>query len=479
MDRKILEWMGDVDNEYLEESESAADYKNGGNCTPQKKAKKKRQRLYRKATALTAAAAAILLVISFVFLQGNERPATIPTEPKGEELQTIETQTLQSLTPESTETVSEEIAMSFDEAQNEPGIIHVESGRVNKEDVIKAFFGLSQEEAKPYRPSSYFEYIKSQGGTEGMQDIYEKDGSTLIITTETISGNEIIHFSTPSADHYIALYSQLKLLDEGLDAGLRDILPEEELPDCSREDAVAACSEAMAACGYQDADISVYALSLKRIEELRETGGLSVIMPDAPDPSVMPSTLEDIYKTKFLVQAAEKDGNQEKAQELRLQEAKLWEQINIDKKTGLPWEKKHEGFLIICRPRLDGLVMDSLVQRMEIIYVPETGIVYVSANTPYRQKGTSEQADLITAEKAITATMQLLGLEEEELEVIDTSLVYSVRATQAASEDPTVNPCWRVDYRMLVKRAGTSTGRGATIWIDAVTCVQSRYSEVW
>ena len=376
--------------------------------------------------------------------------------------------------------VQDIITESRAEKEARPGIVHVESGSLDRDAVIKAFLGMSREEAEQYRPSSYYAYLEKQGAGEISQDIYERDGTTLTIATESLSGNTMIEYSLPAAGHYTGLFSSLGLLDEGLDEGLRDILPDEGLVSYSKENAIADCSEVISACGYGDADISAYALSLERIEALRNMKGISEIAPDAPDPAVVPATLEEIYSLRLKIQEAEEAGDQSSMEELKLCEQTLWENRNMDKKTGLPWKKEDEGLLLICRPKLNGLVMDSFVQWLEIICAPGKGIIYASAHAPYIQKGMPEQTELITKEKAAAVALQLLGLEDaEELEIFGASMVYAVRATQAAEEDPTVSPCWRLDCRLLVKRAGMDSDRSFTIWIDAVTGVQSRYSEVW
>ena len=52
------------------------------------------------------------------------------------------------------------------------------------------------------------------------------------------------------------------------------------------------------------------------------------------------------------------------------------------------------------------------------------------------------------------------------------TLVYAVRAVQIQGADPTIDPCWRIDY-VRKDRQSDNTG---TIYIDAVTGMVSQYS---
>lgn len=134
------------------------------------------------------------------------------------------------------------------------------------------------------------------------------------------------------------------------------------------------------------------------------------------------------------------------------------------------------------RPYINGKIVDSIKQSMQIIYVPYyERIVYAEAWIPYELKEVESTVSILTPEDAVSKVMDAIGVKsQDDLKIDSISLVYSVcavRTARAAEDDSTawtLNPCWRIDYT----RVGDPDLLGIeqdTKVIDAVDGIVAQY----
>ena len=115
----------------------------------------------------------------------------------------------------------------------------------------------------------------------------------------------------------------------------------------------------------------------------------------------------------------------------------------------------------------------STEQMLRIVYVPFTDtIVYLQGTAPFTIQKKQNTA-LISRNQAVSTALMELGVEDSaQFAAEKMTLVYAVRAVQIQGADPTIDPCWRIDY-VRKDRQSDNTG---TIYIDAVTGMVSQYS---
>jgi hypothetical protein len=254
---------------------------------------------------------------------------------------------------------------------------------------------------------------------------------------------------------------------------LRECYPETELQDnVSAETALEKCREAAEACGYVHADISVYAMRLEDLQNTeKQIDTYLNVQCGAPDPAYMPVSQEDQWELQKKIYEAQNSEDTKLQNDLQNQLEELQEKS--DDISYIPWEKKDEAYLLIYRPVLDGLVIDSTEQMLRIVYVPFTDtIVYLQGTAPFTIQKKQNTA-LISRNQAVSTALMELGVEDPaQFAAEKMTLVYAVRAVQIQGADPTIDPCWRIDY-VRKDRQSDNTG---TIYIDAVTGMVSQYS---
>lgn len=282
------------------------------------------------------------------------------------------------------------------------------------------------EEAEQYKPKHFLgDYY------------YEKDGTVVIYNKDFA-----ISYSDEN-DGMASTYSHL-MNPIGDGSLLRETYPEESLASCTKEQAVKACEKYARLCGYEDAEVSSYAITLDAIQNIEKKLQYTI---GAPGEGYEVITRGQVEQLRDEGKEAEADA--------------LYDKMDSGFKRNLPWKKEYEAMFLVYKLKLNGVLMDN--EQLEIIYLPyQNKVVILSADLPYEPEEISEKHELVSKEKAMSQAIQTLGTNI----TIDTiSLVY-VKEYNADGENYAV-PTWRVDY--IQNNESAIAGRTGTIYIDAVS----------
>lgn len=282
------------------------------------------------------------------------------------------------------------------------------------------------EEAEQYKPKHFLgDYY------------YEKDGTVVIYNKDFA-----ISYSDEN-DGMASTYSHL-MNPIGDGSLLRETYPEESLASCTKEQAVKACEKYARLCGYEDAEVSSYAITLDAIQNIEKKLQYTI---GAPGEGYEVITRGKVEQLRDEGKEAEADA--------------LYDKMDSGFKRNLPWKKEYEAMLLVYKLKLNGVLMDN--EQLEIIYLPyQNKVVILSADLPYEPEEISEKHELVSKEKAMSQAIQTLGTNI----TIDTiSLVY-VKEYNADGENYAV-PTWRVEY--IQNNESAIAGRTGTIYIDAVS----------
>ena len=282
------------------------------------------------------------------------------------------------------------------------------------------------EEAEQYKPKHFLgDYY------------YEKDGTVVIYNKDFA-----ISYSDEN-DGMASTYSHL-MNPIGDGSLLRETYPEESLASCTKEQAVKACEKYARLCGYEDAEVSSYAITLDAIQNIEKKLQYTI---GAPGEGYEVITRGQVEQLRDEGKEAEADA--------------LYDKMDSGFKRNLPWKKEYEAMLLVYKLKLNGVLMDN--EQLEIIYLPyQNKVVILSADLPYEPEEISEKNELVSKEKAMSQAIQTLGTNI----TIDTiSLVY-VKEYNADGENYAV-PTWRVEY--IQNNESAIAGRTGTIYIDAVS----------
>lgn len=261
------------------------------------------------------------------------------------------------------------------------------------------------EEAEQYKPKHFLgDYY------------YEKDGTVVIYNKDFA-----ISYSDEN-DGMASTYSHL-MNPIGDGSLLRETYPEESLASCTKEQAVKACEKYARLCGYEDAEVSSYAITLDAIQNIEKKLQYTI---GAPGEGYEVITRGQVEQLRDEGKEAEADA--------------LYDKMDSGFKRNLPWKKEYEAMLLVYKLKLNGVLMDN--EQLEIIYLPyQNKVVILSADLPYEPEEISEKHELVSKEKAMSQAIQTLGTNI----TIDTiSLVY-VKEYNADGENYAV-PTWRVEY---------------------------------
>ena len=231
------------------------------------------------------------------------------------------------------------------------------------------------EEAEQYKPKHFLgDYY------------YEKDGTVVIYNKD---------FAITYSDENDGMASSYnRLISPILDGtSLRGMYPKEELDSCSKEQAIQACEKYAKLCGYEDAEVSSYAITLDAVEKINE------IMPVGA-----PGEGYEII-TRGQVEQLRDEGKDSEADALE-------EKMDSGAERNLPWTKEYEAIILIYHLKLNDVLVDSRNQQLEIVYVPyKNKIAVLSATIPYEPEKISEKHELISKEKAMSQAVQVLGTD--------------------------------------------------------------------
>ena len=86
-------------------------------------------------------------------------------------------------------------------------------------------------------------------------------------------------------------------------------------------------------------------------------------------------------------------------------------------------------------------------QTLVIVYVPQLEkVVLVKGYSPV-QVSKKQEKKLISKEVAISTAMLDKGIEDvSKFKIKSIELVYSTRAVQFEADEPSMNPCWKINY---------------------------------
>lgn len=349
--------------------------------------------------------------------------------------------TLSNLTETDIESFSEE---TKDELTGE--IISIQQVNVDVGTMTETFLGLSLEEAEPYIVLSPYD----DPNKEITNPLYEIGTKSLICTENMFVFYDYID---NAGDCYESMILSNIYLNPCLTEGMRSIFPLEDIDTCSREEAIAFCQPYAEACGYLDADISVYAMTLESLENISEKFYNGHTAPQ--------DGLHIMMRREYWEKVEAGEMTEEEMSELRYPTSFA------------PWEKKHEAMLLVYRPYINGLIMDSQdSQILIIVYAPYyNGIVFAEGYVPNEELEVSSVETLISKEKAVSKLITSIGANsQEDIMVSNISLVYSARSSRANL----ALPCWRIDYTYPEHYDNMGINQ-YTILIDAVDGQVSKF----
>lgn len=317
-------------------------------------------------------------------------------------------------------------------------VVKLETKEIDMSAVLDVVYGLSEAEAEQYRLTEF-----------GSQGMYEKDQILLFVLPGYVSVED-------NRDGAGACYS---LIDDGhfsfgmgLSYRLNEIWSQEELDGGTKEEAIAACRPYMEICGYEDAELTIYTMTQECLQRAGEKNGVC-----APDPSLHVVTYRDLEE-------ARKNGDSELEESLK-------NQMYQNARGNTVWGKEDEAYWLIYRPRVNGIVIDDVNVRLDLIYVPALKrVVFMEMNDSPCESEVIETKELISRNQAVESALMNLGAEtEEKILVKEISLVY--RCDFGTEEDirKTAWPCWRIDYELTNPTQTELDTDGGTIIINAVT----------
>ncbi|MBQ8640532.1 MAG: hypothetical protein IJ468_15455 [Lachnospiraceae bacterium] len=316
-------------------------------------------------------------------------------------------------------------------------VIKLENKAVDIDAATKAFYGLTKEEAEVYRLTEL-----------GAAYLYEKDKLELRCAGSYL---EFQDNQDGAGTCYQLIYDGHFSNGMGLSYRLNEIWSDEVLDSGTKEDAIAACEPYVQACGYEDADLTIYTLTEEKLQQIGVKRKVS-----APDPTADIITYRDIDE-------ARKSGDTEK-------EEALSEQMRSFTLGDVEWSKKDEAYWLAYRPKINGVVIDDVNIRLDIIYVPqEERVVFAKLSDSLQESEFIESKPLISKKQAIESVLLNLGAESEEKIVVkDVSLVYCCDYGTEEDFRRTAWPCWRVDYELNLATQTEQEYDSGTMIINAV-----------
>lgn len=263
----------------------------------------------------------------------------------------------------------------------------------------------------------------------------------------------------------------LRFLTNEISQVFLDIYPEEDLENCSREEAIAACAPLAKAMGYENAQVNAYAMKKEILNNFAklsraEKYGLNF---SAPDPE---------YDYKYIEEQEEKARQNGDYKAIT---GYMEHMFGNDEK--IEWTERTEAYILVYRSVWNDLVMDTSNDYMLLcVYVPAYGkIVYVDG-TQSLVHTNLEEKELMSAEDAVAEVLRVQKIaSEKDIIVRNISLVYSPRAKQILPnlEQRIIDPCWRIDYQLsddLLKRNPKFETDDGTLMINAIDGKENRWS---
>lgn len=334
--------------------------------------------------------------------------------------------------------------------------------------ITNCFLGCDETTAQDYLVKPYYDYLEQQGYSSSGQYLYENEFEILNVLQNGQSKSSYITYmdNKNAAGMCYDIYDIPGFLHNGIGSSMEKQFPKEDLKSCTREEAMKQCEKYAVACGYEDADVQVYAMTKEALNRVCKINNTTAA---APDPNFY-HPFSEAEKWRL---------NQERQEALEKEDTDLVHSIEqkmtaLNEVSYIPWEEKDEAYLLIYRPYINGLLVDGWGQTLVIVYVPQLEkAVLIKGYSPV-QVSKKQEKKLISKETAISTAMLEKGIEDvSKFEIKSIELVYSTRAVQFEVDEPSMNPCWKIDYSYPEM---TEDDEGS-IWIDAVTGFVSKYIE--
>lgn len=316
-------------------------------------------------------------------------------------------------------------------------IVKVESTKGDLDKILSTFLGKTLEE------------VKKEGADYEEKDeylIYDHDAEELTYAgkmyldpghTKMGPGPRIMYSDNyeMAGDKYETVVDEFEAyhVNTTVDCGLRRVLPDEELENCSREEVLERCRPYAEVLGYNgsNCEVEVYAMTLDRLKKTEDPNG-------AP------------YK------------GLKNAHELSPEELG---------KVKSPWTKGYEAFYLVYKPVINGLVMEASQCMLGMVYAPVYGkVVSASGMIPWTVKEKTRSGQLISGQEAVSVTMDLNNIPDgKDIEVLDVGLAYSQSFGNREGNNDTLTLCWRVDYKRLHSAEYSGDRAYGTELVDAVS----------
>lgn len=335
-------------------------------------------------------------------------------------------------------------------------------------ELTNCFLGCDETTAQDYLVKPYYDYLEEQGYMSSGQYLYENEFEILNILQNGQSKSSYIIYTDNknAAGMCYDIYDIPGFLYNGIGSSMEKQFPKEDLKSCTREEAIKQCEKYAVACGYKDADVQVYAMTKEALNRVCKINNTTTA---APDPNFY-HPFSEAEKWRL---------NKERQEALEKEDTDLVQSIEqkmteLNEISYIQWEEKDEAYLLIYRPYVNNLLVDGWGQTLVIVYVPQLEkVVLVKGYSPV-QVSKKQEKKLISKEVAISTAMLDKGIEDvSKFKIKSIELVYSTRAVQFEADEPSMNPCWKINYS-YPEMAEDDEG---SIWIDAVTGFVSKYIE--
>lgn len=214
---------------------------------------------------------------------------------------------------------------------------------------------------------------------------------------------------------YVQMINYYHMSDE-VSNRLKELYPETELDWCTREEVIAACAPLAKACGYEDAQVKVYAMTEEALKKYADDY--------FNDVSSYLNTPSSDYKCTG------------------------WKSSTKQNK----WSKQYEAYLVVYNTMLNGMVLDSTKYDLCCVYAPTYGrVVYASGEQPLRFVSTLEHTMfMVQKDSLLQAIEAYLEDSSDTITITNVSMVYSPEYAKMGQylERRTIDPCWRIDYKV-------------------------------
>jgi len=311
---------------------------------------------------------------------------------------------------------------------------------LNWDEILSVFLGLSEDEAERYKCPEYGYYYEI-----GLQSLTGSGGDTGNIQGASPIMLNYIDDRDGAADCYMTMLQAYSIQTNFLQTELqwRKFYPEENLDFCTKEAAIEACRPYIETIGYDDARVTVFAITFEAIQEaLKRQNWLSMSAPGPGYDKISTSELKEV--------------------EALLKEGKSFEQayeilgISVEKATEreIPWTEKDEAFLLVYQPYVDGVLIESSNSIAIAIYVPQYGRpVYIQALLPPVVDMVIAESKLISKKDAIKELMLSYWIKStEEIEIEDMYLTSGITMVKDQEKKDgwkyQMIPAWKIDFQL-------------------------------